>query len=63
MDVDHQPSAAETALVEAERKGFRLAVIGRTCALVAFAFFYLAIYGDPSNIYVAGVPCWPRRSV
>ena len=43
------------ALVDAERKGFRLAVIGRTCALVAIALFYLAIYEYPSNLYVTGV--------
>ena len=30
-----QSSAVELALADAERKGFRLAVIGRTCALVA----------------------------
>jgi adenylate cyclase len=50
-----QSSAAEAALADAERNGFRLAVIGRTCALVAIAFFYLAIYGYPNNVYVAGV--------
>lgn len=50
----HQ-SSAEDALVDAERKGFRLAVIGRTCALVAFAFFYLALYAYPNNVYVAGI--------
>jgi adenylate cyclase len=55
MRLDPRHSSAEEALVEAERKGFRLAVIGRTCALVAIAFFYLAIYGYPNNIYVAGV--------
>jgi adenylate cyclase len=50
-----QSSAAEAALADAERNGFRLAVIGRTCAPVAIAFFYLAIYGYPNNVYVAGV--------
>lgn len=49
-----QSSAAESALAEAERKGFRLAVIGRTCALVAFALFYLTVYRYPNNVYVAG---------
>ena len=49
------PSAAAIALAEAERKGFRLAVIGRTCALLAFALFYLAIYKYPNNVVVAGV--------
>ncbi|MCW0000117.1 adenylate/guanylate cyclase domain-containing protein [Pararhizobium sp. YC-54] len=49
-----QPSAEE-ALADAERNGFRLAVIGRTCALVAIASFYLALYGYPNNVYVAGV--------
>jgi adenylate cyclase len=47
-------SAAESALADAERKGFRLAVIGRTIALVAFALFYLAVYNYPNNVYVAG---------
>lgn len=49
-----QSSAVESALAEAERKGFRLAVIGRACALVAIALFYLTVYGYPTNFYVAG---------
>ena len=32
--------AVDTALVAAERKGFRLGMIGRTCALVPIALFY-----------------------
>jgi hypothetical protein len=48
-----ESSAVEAALAGAERKGFRLAVIGRTCALVAIAFFYLAALRYPNNIYVA----------
>jgi adenylate cyclase len=53
----HAPklSAVEAALADAERKGFRLAVIGRTCALVPIAFFYLVILRFPNNIYVAGL--------
>jgi adenylate cyclase len=47
--------AVEAALVEAERKGFRLAMVGRACALVAFATFYLAVYSYPNNVYVAGL--------
>jgi adenylate cyclase len=43
------------ALADAERNGFRLAVIGRTCALVAIALFYLAIYVYPNSLYVTGV--------
>ena len=43
-------STVEAALADAERKGFRLAVIGRTCALVAIAFFYLAAVPYPNNI-------------
>ena len=46
-------SAVEAALADAERKGFRLAVIGRTCALVAIAFFYLAAFPWPNNIFMA----------
>jgi hypothetical protein len=49
------PSTAEQALDEAERKGFWLAVIGRTCALVAIAVFYLTALRYPNNIYVAGL--------
>lgn len=54
MDDPRPSSTAEIALADAERKGFRLAVIGRTCALVAFALFYLAVYKYPYNVYVAG---------
>src|SRR5215208_7320405 len=49
------PGSVEVALAEAERNGFRLAVIGRTCALVAIAVFYLAGAPYPSNIYIAGL--------
>ena len=48
-----QAPSVEASLAEAERKGFRLAVIGRTCALVPIALFYLATYGYPNNIYIA----------
>src|SRR5215211_6884207 len=48
-------SMVETALANAERKGFRLAVIGRTCALVAIAGFYLTALRYPNNIYVPGL--------
>ena len=51
-DASKSPSV-EASLADAERKGFRLAVIGRTCALVPIALFYLAVYGYPNNIYVA----------
>ena len=55
-DVNSPPfPTVEYALADAERKGFRLAVIGRTCALVAIALFYLGAYGYPNNIYVAGL--------
>jgi adenylate cyclase len=52
---EHPPGfrTVEAALAEAERKGFRLAVIGRTCALVAVAFFYLEAFGYPNNILAA----------
>src|SRR5215203_5680904 len=52
-DASHS-STVEPALAEAERKGFRLAVIGRTCALVAIAVFYLLGVRYPYNIYIAG---------
>lgn len=47
--------AVEAALAEAERKGFRLAVLGRTCALVPIAFFYLAVFSYPNGIYAAAL--------
>jgi adenylate cyclase len=46
--------SAEAALAAAERKGFRLAVRGRTCALLLIAVFYLAIYNYPNNLFVGG---------
>ncbi len=51
----HQSFAAEDALADAERKGFRLAVIGRSCAFVAFAFFYLGTFKYPNNVAVAAL--------
>ncbi|HEX2134621.1 MAG TPA: hypothetical protein VHG30_01770, partial [Microvirga sp.] len=50
-----EAAAVEPALADAERKGFRLAVIGRTCALVSIAFYYLALYAFPNDIYTAGL--------
>ena len=50
-----QSPSAEASLADAERRGFRLAVIGRTCALVPIALFYFATYGYPNNIYIAGL--------
>ncbi|HJQ56376.1 MAG TPA: adenylate/guanylate cyclase domain-containing protein [Vineibacter sp.] len=49
-----ESSAVEAALADAERNGFRLAVVGRTCALVAIAAFYLSVMRYPNNLYVAG---------
>ena len=48
-------AAVDLALSDGERKGFRLAVIGRTCALVPIALFYFATYGYPNNVYIAGL--------
>jgi len=48
-------AAAEVSLAEAERKGFRLAVIGRSLALVPIALFYLVIARFPINIGLAGL--------
>lgn len=50
-----ESSAVETALLDAERKGFRLAVIGRTCALVAIALFYLVAFQWPNNLVPAAL--------
>lgn len=57
MDGDHARSSAavEAALAEAERKGFRLAVLGWTVAVLANALFYLPIIPGPSSVVVAGV--------
>jgi class 3 adenylate cyclase len=52
---EFQSPSAEASLADAERRGFRLAVIGRTCALVPIALFYLATYGYPNNVYIAGL--------
>jgi adenylate cyclase len=51
----HPPGfpAVEAALADAERKGFRLAVIGRTCALIAIACFYLEAFQYPNNVFAA----------
>ncbi len=45
----------EAALIEAERKGFRLAVIGRACALAPIALFYLVALTFPNDLYIAGL--------
>src|SRR5688572_28006410 len=45
-----ETSAVDAALADAERKGFRLAVLGRSCALVAIALFYLAAFQWPNNL-------------
>ena len=56
MSADQPRSpAAEVSLAEAERKGFRLAVIGRSLALVPIALFYLVIARFPINIGLAGL--------
>ena len=52
---EFQSPSAEASLADAERRGFRLAVIGRTCALVPIALFYFATYGYPNNVYIAGL--------
>lgn len=50
-----ESSAVEAALVDAERKGFRLAVLGRTGALVAIAFVYLPAFAWPNSIFLAAL--------
>ena len=44
--------AAETALDDAERKGFRFAVFGRSCAILAIGGVYLLHLPFPSGLYV-----------
>lgn len=48
-------TAVEIALSDAERGGFRLAVLGRTGALIAIAAFYLLAYRWPNNLVPAAV--------
>src|SRR5512134_3909932 len=50
-----EPTAVEAALSDAERKGFRLAVLGRTGALVAIAVYYLVAFQWPNNLVPAVV--------
>lgn len=52
---DRGAIAVEAALADAERKGFRLAVLGRTAALVAIACFYSAAFPWPNNIVMAAL--------
>lgn len=49
----HDPPSVRTALAEAERRGFRLAVIGRAGALSAIALFYAAVFPWPNNLLMA----------
>ena len=53
----HEPhsSAVEPSLAEADRKALRLAVIVRACTLFSIAFFYLGLYGNPNNTYIAAL--------
>lgn len=46
----HDPPSVQTALAEAERRGFRLAVIGRAGALSAIALFYAVVFPWPNNL-------------
>jgi hypothetical protein len=45
----------DAALAAAERKGFRLGAIGRTCALAAIGTFYLIAFPWPNNLVPAGI--------
>lgn len=45
-------TTGERALAEAQRKGFRLAIVGRTIAITALAFAFLAGYHFPVNILI-----------
>lgn len=47
-------NAVDTALAAAERWGFKLGVMGRTCALAAIAVFYLIGFPMPNNLIVIG---------
>src|SRR3990167_7105005 len=55
MAADGGSAAVDAALLDAERKGFRLAVLGRTGALVAIAAFYLVAFAWPNNLVPAAV--------
>lgn len=52
---DREATAVETALAQAERNGFRLAVLGWTAAVVAIGLFYVATLPNPGNLVVAAV--------
>ncbi|WP_244630063.1 adenylate/guanylate cyclase domain-containing protein [Microvirga tunisiensis] len=45
-------SSGERALADAQRKGFRLAIVGRTIAVGALAFVFLAGYHFPFNVAI-----------
>lgn len=45
-------SAVDHALAHAEREGFRLAVLGRTCAVCAIAIWYFATLSMPGSIWI-----------
>jgi len=48
-------TTVDAALAAAERRGFRLGVIGRTCALAVIASFYLIAFPWPNNVVVGTV--------
>ena len=49
---DRSEAAIDVALREAERKGFRLAIVGRSVAASVFAVSYLLTHHFPTNLYV-----------
>jgi adenylate cyclase len=48
-------AAVDAALADAERRGFRLAVLGRTGALIALGLFYLVAFPWPNNLMMAAL--------
>jgi adenylate cyclase len=50
-----ETSAVDDALANAERKGFRLAVLGRTCAMGVIALWYFATLPLPGSVWIAGL--------
>jgi adenylate cyclase len=52
INIAKMSSSGESALADAQRKGFRLAIVGRTIAISALAFVFLASYHFPINIAI-----------
>jgi class 3 adenylate cyclase len=52
IDTVQMSPSGESALADAQRKGFRLAIVGRTISVSALAFVFLAGYHFPFNVAI-----------